>query len=89
MDLTSVIREIHMSTKKSECNRRQAIEDINKTYDKRKAELDNAMKVNLEMNTVCLDCEGSKMMDVGSYDRMWDTCKRCSGTGLEPKEESQ
>ncbi len=53
-----------------------------------------ALKVNKDMNTTCLKCEGTGKikvydMNLNTYDNnrgSWKTCDKCKGSGLEPKE---
>ena len=55
-------------------------------------ELQIAYDVNSKMNSVCVYCEGEGSVKVyhGYYEDRgtWETCKRCGGSGVEPKKEN-
>lgn len=49
------------------------------------------------MNTACLKCKGTGKikvydMNLNTYDNnrgFWETCDKCKGSGLEPKEKEE
>ena len=86
MDLTDVIRQLESKKRTLEQNKKKEIEKINDKYNQKIDELEMDLKVNKEMNTVCLRCDGrgqEKYTDAaGDTDRK--RCEKCGGTGREP-----
>jgi DnaJ-class molecular chaperone len=87
MNLINVLNQIKQSIFDLKEERKYKIEQIEKDFEKRYQELQTTYKVNLDMNTACLDCEGTGKVDE------WDgcdyesrshkmTCPECNGTGI-------
>ena len=93
MNLIKVIRQIESEINQLTANKDEKIKKIEDEYNKKKYKLKTALKVNKEMNTVCLECEGKGRVgaDESFYGerREMVVCKRCNGTGKEPKREER
>ena len=87
VDLVDVLYQLDRKLSELEKEREEKIKSINKVYNIKIEEYKSALRVNKEMNTVCLQCRGRKEVSYidAAGDTDWDICKRCSGTGLEPK----
>ena len=86
MDLTDVIRQLESKKRTLEQNKKKEIEKINDKYNQKIDELEMALKVNKEMNTVCLRCNGrgQERYTDAAGDTDSKRCEKCGGTGREP-----
>lgn len=87
MNLVNVLNEIKKQMDSAESQYikdRKALED---TYKKKIEELQTAYKINEEMNTACLNCDGTGKevyYDECDYESRSHrrTCSVCNGTGI-------
>ena len=85
MNLVNVLKEIktQANSLKNEYDKKQ--EELKKDYESKIKDLQTAYEVNLKMNTVCLDCDGTgkQTLYAGTYEcRPYkEKCKTCNGTG--------
>jgi|LSQX01.3.fsa_nt_gb superfamily II helicase len=90
MNLVKVINLIKADINKLENERKKQIEIINKQFDEKIEKLTIALQVNMDLNTICIKCEGKGR--ISYLDAAGDTdhkvCDRCNGTKLEPKEQT-
>ena len=88
MNLINVISEIKEQINKLEIQKENEVKIIKDKYDKEIRDLQIAFEINIKMNTVCLECEGKKIIKVysGGYEDRGENqnCDRCNGTGIEP-----
>ncbi len=90
MNLVKVIKQIESDINQLTAKKDEKIKKIEDEYNEAKYKLETALKVNKEMNTVCLECEGKGRVgaDESFYGerREMVTCSRCNGTGKEPEQ---
>ena len=72
---------------KFEREREDEIRKITIKYDNKIKDLKIALQVNMELNTVCLECKGRGRISFldAAGDTDYETCPKCRGSRLEPK----
>ncbi len=84
MNLVKVIEQIQSDISDFKGRRNREIEQIHKKYNKKIEELEVALKVNMDMNTTCLECRGrgSVAFASASGNTEREECRVCKGTGV-------
>lgn len=84
MNLAKVIKQIKSDITTLERKRDSEVEEIILKYNVKIEDLNTALKINMEMNTACLECDGRGIVAFcdasGNTER--DTCEKCNGSGL-------
>jgi uncharacterized Fe-S center protein len=90
MNLTMVLKEIRKKQQNFQEERDNKIKEITKLYNNKIMELETAYKVNYDMNTGCLQCDGQGRYNVGDggYESRShkERCLICDGTGFKKPE---
>lgn len=94
INLIKVIHQIQSDIDKAKDIKKEKIKQIEEDCENLVAKLEIALKVNKDMNTTCLKCEGTgkiRVYEGDSYENRgsWKTCDKCKGSGLEPKEKEE
>ena len=83
MNLVKVIQQINSDIKELKSKKEKEINKITKQYDEKINNLKTALKINMELNTTCLECEGRGTVSFcdasGNTDR--ERCNICLGSG--------
>ena len=87
MNLISVLNEIKKQALEEKATYEVNKKQLEQEHEERLKELQSAYNVNLELNTACLNCEGTGKEDYsdgGGYGSRVHktTCNKCNGTGV-------
>ena len=82
MNLIEVIETLQAQAKEIVAEYEEKSKELTNYYQRRLDEINIALKVNMELNTVCLNCKGSGIIEETFEDEVYQTkCPDCDGTG--------